>query len=405
MARRTFGNTWWGKAWIEALENRARLDPNRLPRGRTYARHDRVWEMTVEPGLVQAPVEGTRPRPYQVTIRIRTFTDDEWERLLGAIVTKAAHAAALLDGDLDPGIVDDARAVGVELFPTAGELVPRCSCPDWADPCKHSAAVCYLMADRLDEDPFELLSLRGKERDEVLAGLRLLRSAAAPPSAGKASPIRDTTMTARGAWKRMPGPLPAVPPPARRAARPAPWPVDTPPGSGLDGAGLMMVTSDAVERAWQMITGDGGSGLDLDEAADLARRAEAALGTTQWQGLVTRCGVNGRELVRQAVAWRFGGADGVKAIAEAPWSPDRGVMAEAQERLVAAGVPPSRLRINRNSLVWDDTRARLSHDGRWWRFAKRSGRWELSGAPADDVDDLVDDVDDLVDDPDGAGRS
>lgn len=393
MARRTFGNTWWGKAWIDALENRARLDPNRLPRGRSYARHDRVWEMTVKPGLVQAPVQGTRPRPYQVTIRIRAFTGDEWERMLRAIVAKAAHVAALLDGDLDPGIVDDARGAGVELFPTAGELVPRCSCPDWADPCKHSAAVCYLVADRLDEEPFDLLLLRGKERDEVLAGLRALRSAAAPPSAEAVPPVRDMTVAARAAWKRVPGPLPVVPSPSRRSVRPAPWPVDPPLGSGLDQAGLMSLTSDAVERARQMTTGNGGSGLDLDEAADLARRAEAALGTPQWQVLVTRFGVSGRELVRQAVAWRFGGEDGVKAIAEAPWSPRRRVMVEARERLMAAGVAPSRLRVNRNALVWGNTRVRLGHDGRWWRFVKRSGRWELSAAPADDVDDLVDDSD------------
>ena len=390
MARRTFGNTWWGKAWIEALENRARLDPNRLPRGRTYARHDRVRDMTVQPGSVRAPVQGSRSRPYQVTIRIRTFTDDEWERMLRAIVAKAAHTAALLDGDLDPGIVDDAATAGVELFPTAGELVPHCSCPDWADPCKHSAAVCYLVADRLDEEPFDLLLLRGRGRDEVLAGLRSLRSVAAPRSTGTDPSIRDTTMSAREAWKRTPGPLPAVPPPARRSARPAPWPVDPPPGSGIDGAGLMTLALDAVERSWLMIANDGGSGLDLNEVADRARRAEAALGTPQWQALVTRFGVSSRELVREALGWRFGGMDGVKAITETPWSPNPRLMAEAAERLVAAGVPPSRLKVDRNALVWGDTRIRLGHDGRWWRFAKRSGRWELSAAPADDVDDFVD---------------
>jgi hypothetical protein len=347
--------------------------------------------MTVEPGSVRAPVQGSRSRPYQVTIRIRTFTEDEWERMLRAIVAKAAHTAALLDGDLDPGIVDDATAAGVELFPTAGELVPHCSCPDWADPCKHSAAVCYLVADRLDEEPFDLLLLRGRGRDEVLAGLRSLRSAAAPRSTGTAPPIRDTTMTARKAWKRTPGPLPAVPPSARRSARPAPWPVDPPPGSGIDGTELTTLASDAVERAWLMITNDGGSGLNLNEAADRARRAEAALGTSRWQALLTRFGVSSRELVREALGWRFGGADGVKAIAETPWSPNPRLMAEARERLVAAGVPPSRLKVDRNALVWGDTRIRLGHDGRWWRFAKRSGRWELSAAPADDVDDLADD--------------
>lgn len=399
MARR-FANTWWGKAWIDALENRARLDPNRLPRGRTYARHDRVLEMTVEPGVVRALVQGSRYHPYQVTIRIRTFTDVEWEQMLGAIVAKAGHAAALLDGDLDPAIVGEAQAAGVELFPTAGELVPHCSCPDWADPCKHSAAVCYLVADRLDEDPFDLLFLRGKERREVLTALRVLRtsrSADAPPASVPAGPRRETTVVAREAWQRTPGPLPAVPPPSRLSPRPAPWPVDPPLGSGIEGAGLMELAADAVERAWRMTVGYDRSGLELDEDADLARRAEATLGTPRWEGLVTRSGVAGRELVRLAMAWRFGGVDGVKAIAETPWSPDRKTMVEARERLVAAGVRPSRLRVNRNAIIWDVTRVRLGHDGRWWRFAKRGGRWELSGPPADDVDDVViDSVADVV---------
>jgi hypothetical protein len=161
--------------------------------------------------------------------------------------------------------------------------------------------------------------------------------------------------------------------------------------------GLMNLASDAVERAWLMLANDGGSGLDLDKAADRARRAEAVLGTSRWQALVTRFGVGSRELVREALAWRFGGGDGVKAIAEMPWSPNPRVMAEARERLVTAGVSPARLKVHRNALVWGDTRVRLGHDGRWWRFTKRSGRWELSAAPADDVDDLVDD-------PDGADR-
>jgi uncharacterized Zn finger protein len=389
MARRTFGNTWWGKAWIEALETRARLDPNRLPRGRTYARHDRVSEMTVEPGVVEAPVQGSRRVPYRVTIRIRTFTEDEWERVLRAIVAKAAHAAALLDGDMDPGIVADARAAGVELFPTAGELLPRCSCPAWADPCKHSAAVCYLMADRLDDEPFDLLLLRGKERGEVVAGLRALRTRAGSSPSATAPPTRDTTMTARAAWQRTPGPLPAVRPPTRRPVPPAPWPVDPPPDAELDGTGLMSLATDSVERAWRMTTGEGGSGLDLDELADLARRAESALGTPQWEILVGRSGVPSRELVRRAVAWRFGRAAGVKAAAEAPWKPDARLMAEARQRLVTAGVASSQLRVDRNALIWGDTRVRLGHDGRWWRFAKRGGRWEMSAAPADDVDDLA----------------
>jgi len=83
-------------------------------------------------------------------------------------------------------------------------------------------------------------------------------------------------------------------------------------------------------------------------------------------------------------------------MAEAPWNPDWRQLVEARERLVEAGVPSSQLRVKANAPVWGDTRVRLGHDGRWWRFAERSGRWELSAAPTDDVDDLVGDPDEYA---------
>ena len=93
---------------------------------------------------------------------MRQFADAEWDsRVRGHRRSRAAHAAALLDGELDPGVVDEAAAVGVDLLPDRASCRPRCSCPDWADPCKHSAAVCYLVADALDADPFALFLLRG----------------------------------------------------------------------------------------------------------------------------------------------------------------------------------------------------------------------------------------------------
>ena len=115
--RRTFGATWWGKAWIDALEQRARLDPNRLPRGRTYARQDRAGRLTVSPGTIEAGVQGSRPSPYRVTIRVRTFTATEWDKVFDAIAGRVAHAAALLDGELLPEVLDEVRATGVDLLP------------------------------------------------------------------------------------------------------------------------------------------------------------------------------------------------------------------------------------------------------------------------------------------------
>jgi uncharacterized Zn finger protein len=135
-----FGRTWWGRAWLEALEQRARLDPGRLPRGREYARSGAVGDLTFAPGEARARVRGRKTEPYQVRIRVRPFADDEWDRVLEAVAAQLGHAAALLDGELPPEIADDAAAAGLDLLPGGGEVGPRCDCPDDADPCKHSAA-------------------------------------------------------------------------------------------------------------------------------------------------------------------------------------------------------------------------------------------------------------------------
>jgi hypothetical protein len=102
--KRPFGATWWGKAWVDALEQRARLDPNRLPRGRTYARTGAVGDLEVHPGEIVAFVQGSRAKPYKVTVRVRAYSDKEWERTLVALASQVGHLAALLDGELPPGV-------------------------------------------------------------------------------------------------------------------------------------------------------------------------------------------------------------------------------------------------------------------------------------------------------------
>src|SRR4030095_13146556 len=89
--RRGFGLTWWGQAWVTALEQRARLDPNRLPRGRGYARGDTVGELTIAPGEGRAAVQGRRARPYQVRVRVRVLEAGEWDRVLDAIAAQIGH--------------------------------------------------------------------------------------------------------------------------------------------------------------------------------------------------------------------------------------------------------------------------------------------------------------------------
>ncbi|MGW7792771.1 SWIM zinc finger family protein, partial [Streptomyces tricolor] len=132
-----FAGSWWGNAWVEALE-RGALDAKRLARGRGYAEQGHVDAITVTPGLVLAYVRGSRPRPYRVQVRVRTLEDADWERFLDAAADRPGHIAALLDKELPQSLAD----CGVPLLPGPGDLAPRCSCPDSGHPCKHAAALC-----------------------------------------------------------------------------------------------------------------------------------------------------------------------------------------------------------------------------------------------------------------------
>ena len=210
--RRDFGTTWWGRAWVDALERAGPGYESRLPRGRTYARKGAVRELEVRPGHIAARVVGRTGELYRVDIAVRTLADSEWDQVTEAIAARASHLAALLDGELDPGIVDDAEAVDVQLLPRASDLRPDCTCPDWAEPCKHAAAVCYMVATELDRDPFTLFLLRGIERDELIARVRAHRSGV--EAAAGAAPARPEGVLASAAWEghRLDGP-PSAPPP------------------------------------------------------------------------------------------------------------------------------------------------------------------------------------------------
>jgi hypothetical protein len=343
--------------------------------------------MTVEPGEVRAPVLGSRSSAYRVRVRVRAFDDAEWDAVLDAIAARAGHAAALLDGELHPGVVDDAAAAGVGLLPGPGEVGTSCSCPDWANPCKHAAAVCYLIADALDVDPFALLLLRGRGREAVLAALRA-RRAAASPGAQSDAPVApahepDPGVVARDLVERRADPLPEVPLPPAHPGRPAPLATDPPLSSGLDAATLSRLAADAARRAWELATGAGDGGLGLDERSDLARRAAIALDAGEVAALAARTGRSGRELVRLGRAWELGAAAGA-AILEDRWDPPAELMAEAREALAAEhgrehSREHGRLRVeaNRISLPGGGVQLRYGRDGCWYRLERRHGAWEL----------------------------
>jgi uncharacterized Zn finger protein len=169
--------TWWSRRFIGVLEELG--VGGRLSRGRTYARAGQIVSLQVGPGGVGAEVQGSRPRPYRVRIGIPTFGKAEWAAVTDSLAGEASYAAALLAGEMPHAVEDVFAGVGLSLFPaSARDIVMDCTCPDHAVPCKHLAAVFYVLAEQFDADPFRILALRGRDRDALLDDLRERRAAA-----------------------------------------------------------------------------------------------------------------------------------------------------------------------------------------------------------------------------------
>lgn len=169
-----FGQTWWSGKWLAALERL--VDPARLSRGRSYARSGQVLNLDIQPGRIASGVQGSRPRPYKVKIEIKPLSEKEWNRVADAMAQQAIFAAKLLAGEMPQNIEEAFAVAKVTLFPTSrGDLKTDCSCPDYSNPCKHIAAVYYLLGEQFDSDPFLLFRLRGKTKDEIMFMLRARR--------------------------------------------------------------------------------------------------------------------------------------------------------------------------------------------------------------------------------------
>ena len=192
------GSTWWSKRWVSVLESFNM--GARLTRGRSYARQGQVLSIDVQPGQVKAKVQGSRPRPYNVEIHLKPLSDQDWDKVTDAMADQAIFAAKLLAGEMPTNIEEAFSAVQLSLFPTAArELETDCSCPDWANPCKHIAAVYYLLAERFDEDPFLIFKLRGRTKEQIIEVLRHKRAASLPAESASPSPDADDSAAAENA--------------------------------------------------------------------------------------------------------------------------------------------------------------------------------------------------------------
>ena len=187
--RGDFGSNWWAKRWMHTLEQ-FRIGA-RLSRGRSYARRGQVISIDIQNGVVEAQVQGSRKRPYDVEISVRTIDANDWERLRQAFAEQPVIAATLLAGRMPENIEDTFKGVGLSMFPArADDLETDCSCPDWANPCKHIAAVYLLLGEEFDRDPFLIFRMRGMDREDLL-GEEFRRSAQTiegPPLASEPLP-------------------------------------------------------------------------------------------------------------------------------------------------------------------------------------------------------------------------
>lgn len=170
-----FSQNWWARRWIEAME---RLVPlARLQRGRSYARSGQVLSIEETRRGVRATVQGSREVPYKVSIQVNPLTRDQWNLVIDALAEQALFTAQLLAGEMPEDIEEAFESAGISLFPNqAGDLTTKCSCPDWANPCKHVAATHYILGDRFDDDPFLIFRMRGRSQDQILRALRKRRT-------------------------------------------------------------------------------------------------------------------------------------------------------------------------------------------------------------------------------------
>ncbi|MFF8807672.1 SWIM zinc finger family protein [Streptomyces omiyaensis] len=388
-----FTRTWWGRAWLQALEDTA-LDGQQVKAGRRHARAGAVGAVSVRPGRITAVVQDPDGTAYRADVLVRTLTEEEWDRLLDLAVDSAGHIAALLDHEMPPHLVEDAAAVGIDLMPGIGDLEPECGCEAW-DHCPHTAALCHQMARILDEDPFALLLMRGRGQRPVVDALQV-RSAAragggtaagAPAGAGDA-PAGVSAAEAYALRDILP-PLPEVPVVAQGPGEPPSLDTETDPEPGVEPAALEFLAADTAARAHrllaELLAGREVAPAGLTVAQDAVRLAAGRPPGWVAGRLASGTGRSRAELDAATRAWRWGGAAAL-AVLEGSWTPNEEALARAAARLAEAWEEGEAPELSRSGAHWTAAGARaqlrLGEDGRWWPYRRAADGWAPVG-PAD----------------------
>ncbi|WP_405787933.1 SWF or SNF family helicase [Streptomyces sp. NBC_00029] len=387
---RGFARTWWGHAWLRALEDSA-LDGTQLGQGRKYARSGAVGAVSVRPGGLTAVVRDPDGTAHRTDVLVQEFTEAQWDRLLGLAAAEAGHIAALLDREVPPELAEDATAAGVELLPGIGDLDPRCDCGEW-DHCPHTSALCYQVARLLDQDPFVLLLLRGRGERELVDELeeRSTAEAEVPRElADEGVPAAEVFATA--AVRPALPPLPALVP---APGQPPSLDTETEAEPHLDVDAVEFLAQAAATEACRRLAealapghADRAPTAPLTVSQDAVRLAAEAGDFRVRSRLAAATGRSRADMELAVRAWGFGAAPGLAAL-EDDWTPDRTTLARARAALASAWADAEAPVLRRVRARWTQAgtgrQLRLGREGRWWPYHREAGRWIPSGPSAPD---------------------
>ncbi|MFJ8192685.1 SWF or SNF family helicase [Streptomyces sp. NPDC096094] len=386
---RGFAQTWWGLAWLKALEDAA-LDTAQVKTGRRLARAGAVGAVSVRPGRITAVVHDRDRTAHRADVLLEELSDAQWDRFVDMAIERSGHVAALLDRDMPPHLVEDAATAGIDLLPGLGDLEPECDCGAW-DHCGHTAALCYQVARLLDQDPFVLLLMRGRAEGAVLDALQ--RRGDAPAEDAASRPEGVDAAEAYAAGHVLP-PLPALPDLREGPGVPPSLDTESAPPPGVDPAALAFLASRAAAEAHRLLaealrSGHGRQAMGTEPTAshDAVRLAAGDPGADVLARLADGSGRTREALAVAVRAWRLGGGAALSVLEE-EWTVEGDTLARARAALDSAwdeGERPSlRARANRWTVVGASHQLRLDRDGRWWPYRKERGRWAPVGGAAQD---------------------
>ncbi|GAB3145862.1 SWIM zinc finger family protein [Amycolatopsis sp. NPDC004378] len=342
--RGRFATSWWGRAWLSAMEDTA-LDLRQLKAGRRYAAAGLVGPITVSPGRIAAVVDDADGGPYRTELRLAELSEVDWTRFFDRVASRAGHLAALLDRDMPHDLVAAAGDAGVHLLPGIGDLDPECDCPGWELPCKHAAALSFQASWLLDADPFVLLLMRGRGEREIREELE-----------SRTAPRAELEVT-----DRTPGELPDL-----AEFRPSGAP-SVPAAPGVPAEAFALLSANAAARARAVLAGEPWPG----------RRADAVRLAAEFPPVASRLG-EGTGFEQAVAAWTYGGRDGLEVL-DSSWTPPKPVLAAARAAL--ADVEPV---FDRNHCTAGDVQLRLDRRGRWHPYRREGGTWWPAGPPETD---------------------